>query len=76
MSLPPVVLVRSHGVGRHVNRACTALGPVLPFFGGFQLECACMQQRLLERQELHVLGGNGAGTEPVSTPASLSRLSA
>ena len=42
--------------GGHVGRPCTALAPRLPLFLAFQLEGACVQQRLLERQELLVFG--------------------
>ena len=41
------------------------LHPRTPLPAAFQLERACTLQRLLERQELLVFGGNVAGAKPV-----------
>ena len=50
--LPSIVFVAAVWAGWNVVRTCTALAPPLPFYLGLQLERACVQQRLLERQEL------------------------
>ena len=64
--LPPIVLEGFIWSGGHVGRPGTSLGPVFPFFLGFQLESACMQQRLFERQELLVFAHtNVASAQPV-----------
>ena len=57
--LPPVVLVGLVWAGGNVGRPCTALAPRLPLFLAFQLEGACVQQRLLERQELGLCANSG-----------------
>ena len=51
IALPSVVPVGCMWVRRHVGRPHASLGPVLPFFVAFQLEEACVHQRLLERKE-------------------------
>ena len=50
--LPLVVLVGFVWVGGNIGRLRTALAPRLPLFLALQLEGACVQQRLLERQEV------------------------
>ena len=40
----------------------------LPLFFGYQIQGACVQQRLLEQQEQLVFGRNCAGANPVSVP--------
>ena len=65
-ALPPVVLVGFIWVEGNVGRPDTSLGPFRSFFLAFQLECACIQQCLLERQELLFLAtGNVACAQPV-----------
>ena len=65
IALPPVVRIAFMWVGGHVRRSGTSLGPVSPFLNVFQLQCACIQQRLLERQELLVFKGIVTGAKPV-----------
>ena len=50
--LPPIVLVDLFRGRRNVGRTCAGLVPLLPLFIACQLEGACVQQRLLERQEV------------------------
>ena len=68
MSLPPVVLVGYVWAGGHVGQSTSALAPRLPLFKAFQLEGACVQQRLLEREELVVFDTNITVTQPVPVP--------
>ena len=69
MPVPPLVPVGCERVGGHVGRPCTALAPRLPLFLALRLEGACVQQRLLERQERLVLfDTNFASAQPVPPP--------
>ena len=65
VSLPPVVLVGFMWVGGDVGRPDTSLAPLLPLWTACELEGAYILQRLVERQELFVFGGNVAGAQPV-----------
>ena len=52
IALPPVVLAHFVWVRGNLGRARATFVPLFPIFNVFQLECACMQQRLVESQEL------------------------
>ena len=66
--LPALVLVELVRGSGYVGRPFTALAPRLPLSRALQLEGACVQQRLLERQELLVFGSNCSGAQPVPVP--------
>ena len=68
IALPPVVLVDLVWACRDVGSSFTDLAPHIPLFLGLQLEGACVQQCLLERQEMLIFWSNGAGTQPVPVP--------
>ena len=61
--LPPGVLVGCVWTVGHIGRSVATLAPRLPVFYVIQLEGACVQQRLVERQELawcRCLGSHGS----------------
>ena len=62
---------RVPGGSGDIDRPFAAPAPRLPLFYAFQLEGACVLQRLLERQELLVLFSNCAGAQPVPIPLPL-----
>ena len=64
--LPPVVLVDLGWGGRDIGRTRADLAPLLPLFLVVQLEGTCIQQRVLEREEL--FGGLVATVQPVPVP--------
>ena len=72
--LPPVVLVGSVRGGGHVGRPFTVLAPCPPPSHAFQLEGACVQQRLLERQERLSVNNSHPqerGPKPIKDPRRL-----
>ena len=66
--LLPVVLVDLFWSRGNLSRPNIGLAPSLPLFCAFQVEGACIQQRLLERQKLVVFGSNCAGAQPGPVP--------
>ena len=55
-------------MGGGVCRSCATLAPRLPVFLAFQLQGACVQQRLREQKEAEFASNEVTGTQPVSAP--------
>ena len=64
--LPPAELVHLVWASGNEGRPCVARASLLPGLLGLQLQRVCVQQRLLELQE--ILCVEAAGTQPVPAP--------